>query len=446
MHFTGILLSIAVCLSALFGNHIPDAQYLYTNQTINTIESTSQTEPAENSTGDSGEDAAENNSEENSSANETSQNTAGSALQLETPSAILMEATTGTVIYEKDSHKSMRPASITKIMTLLLIFEALEKGQCSLTDIVTVSEHAAGMGGSQVYLETGEQQTVEDLLKCISIASANDACVAMAEFIGGSEDAFVQKMNEKAKSLGMNDTNFVNSCGLEAEGHLTSAYDIAIMARELSQKHPEIFDYCQIWMDTITHHTARGDSEFGLTNTNKLLRYYSYATGLKTGYTSQSKYCLAATATRDDVDLVAVVMAEESPTIRNKEAIALLDYGFAACRIYKDDNEEPLENLPVKKGTKSSVPLSYDSSFSYVLLDGSATDSITKALSLPEEISAPVKQGDIVGYAIYQKDNQEIGSVPVLAMEDIPLLTIKDCMKRNIRSFFKITAQADAEY
>ena len=360
------------------------------------------------------------------------------ALQLATPSAVLMEASTGTVIYEKNAHESMRPASITKIMTLILIFEALEKGQFALSDTVTVSEHAASMGGSQVYLEAGEEQTVEDLLKCISIASANDACVAMAEFVAGSEEAFVQKMNEKAASLQMTDTTFVNCCGLEADGHLTSAYDIALMSRELTLMHPEIFDYCQIWMDTITHHTSRGDSEFGLTNTNKLLRYYSYATGLKTGYTRLSKYCLAATATRDDVDLIAVVMAEETPAIRNTEAVALLDYGFSVCRLYEDANNDTLPALPVKKGTENSVPITYESSFSYVLLDGSTADSITRTLTVPDEAEAPIRQGDIIGSVVYYKDGIEIGSVPIRAAADVALLTVKDCILRCLDQFFTI--------
>lgn len=360
------------------------------------------------------------------------------ALTLETPSAILLEASTGTVIYEKDSHKKMRPASITKIMTLILIFEALEKGQFKLTDKVTVSEHAAGMGGSQVYLEPGEEQTVQDLIKCISISSANDACVAMAEFVAGSEEAFVNLMNDKADKLGMKDTAFVNCCGLEADNHRTSAYDISLMARELSVRHPEIFDYCTVWMDTITHHTAKGDSEFGLTNTNKLIRYYSYATGLKTGYTSQSKYCLAATATRDDVDLIAVVMAEPSPTVRNKEAIALLDYGFASCRIYTDSNAEKLSPLPVKKGNSRLVDIDYQNPFSYVILDGSGTDSIEKSIELPDELSAPVRAGQEIGAAIYKKDGAEIGRIPILAAADVPALTVKDCFLKNLDQLFTL--------
>ena len=229
-------------------------------------------------------------------------------LNLSAPSVLLMEASTGTILYEKNSHTVLRPASITKIMTLILIFDAIESGQISLEDTVTVSEYAASMGGSQVFLEPNETQTVDTMIKCISIASANDACVAMAEFICGSEAAFVEKMNERAKGLGMNDTTFVNCCGLDVDGHMTSAYDVALMSRELTTKYPQIHNYSTIWMDTITHVTRRGSEEFGLTNTNKLIRQYQYATGLKTGSTSLAKYCVSATAVKDGMELIAVVI------------------------------------------------------------------------------------------------------------------------------------------
>jgi D-alanyl-D-alanine carboxypeptidase (penicillin-binding protein 5/6) len=357
-------------------------------------------------------------------------------LSIEAPSAILMEASTGTILYEKNSHEQRRPASVTKVMTLLLIFEALEQGQIQKSDVVTVSEHAASMGGSQVYLEAGETQTVEDLIKCISIASANDACVAMAEFISGSEEAFVEKMNEKAKTLGMNDTTFRNCCGLEAEGHLTSAYDIALMSRELSEKHPDIYNYCTIWMDTIIHTTRRGSEEFGLTNTNKLLRYYSYATGLKTGYTSQSGYCLSATAEKDDVHLIAVVMAEESPTVRNKDAVALLNYGFANCTLYTDENSDPLPSLPVKKGTADNVSLSYENSFSAVLLKGADPLSVEKIFVLPEEATAPIESGQEAGKVVYTLNNEEIGSVRILYADSVPALTYRDCFIDVLLNYF----------
>ena len=239
------------------------------------------------------------------------------------PSAVLMEMSTGAVVFEKNPHAIRHPASITKIMTLILIFEAIKKGSIHLDDNVTVSEHASGMGGSQVFLETGETQTVETLIKCISIASANDACVAMAEFISGSEEAFVAEMNQKAKDLGMKNTTFVNCCGLDADGHMTTAYDVALMSRELTVRHPEIHNYCTIWMDTMTHVTAKGEKEFGLTNTNKLIRQYEYATGLKTGFTGIAKYCVSATAEKDGMKMIAVIMGAETIPYRTKDAITL---------------------------------------------------------------------------------------------------------------------------
>jgi len=258
-------------------------------------------------------------------------------LSLTSKSAILMEPVTGEIIFEKNAHERLRPASVTKIMTLLLIYDAVSEGQINWQDEVVVSEHAAGMGGSQVYLEPNEIQTVATMTKCIAVASANDAAVAMAEHIAGSEEAFVKLMNERAKELGMNDTNFENASGLDADNQLTSAYDIAIMSRELTTKYPEIFDLTSIWMDSITHHTARGDEEFGLTNTNKLIPWYEGATGLKTGSTSKALYCLSGTATRNDLDLIAVVMAAPDYKTRFQEVMKMFDYGFAVCKKYSDN-------------------------------------------------------------------------------------------------------------
>jgi D-alanyl-D-alanine carboxypeptidase (penicillin-binding protein 5/6) len=356
-------------------------------------------------------------------------------LSLSTPSAVLMEATTGTIIYEKNAHEKMRPASITKIMTLILIFEAIESGSISKEDVVTVSEHAAGMGGSQVFLEQGEEQTVNDLLKCISIASANDACVAMAEYIGGTEEAFVQKMNEKAQSLGMNDTTFVNSCGLEAEGHLTSAYDIALMSMELINKHPDIFNYCSVWMDTIYHTTRKGTTEFGLTNTNKLLRYYSYTTGLKTGYTSQSKYCISATACKNDLNLIAVVMAEETAKIRNAEAVTLFNYGFSNCSVYTDENTDVLSDVKVAHGTSQTVPVTYASSFQTILTAGMDAAAITKTVVTDEPAAAPLQKGDAVGYAVYSLDGKQLGTVDIVCAEDVAELTFGVAFGTLLRSY-----------
>ena len=348
------------------------------------------------------------------------------SLGLTCGSALLMEASTGTVIYEKNSNKQLRPASITKIMTLILIFDALAENKISLEDTVTVSEYASSMGGSQVYLEPGETQTVDTMIKCITVASANDACVAMAEHIWGSETEFVTKMNERAKSLGMEQTTFINCCGLDVDSHVTTAKDIALMSRELITKYPDIFKYTTIWMENITHVTRRGTSEFGLTNTNKLIRQYSYATGLKTGYTSLAGSCISATAKKDEVELIAVILKADSSKIRNAEAISLLNYGFRVCQTYQDANTEPLTPLPVKKGTADTVPLYYSGPFHYVSVDGADITSIEKRLELPEEINAPLVKGDVAGRVIYSLSGKDIGFVNILYGESVELATFGD--------------------
>lgn len=352
------------------------------------------------------------------------------------PSVVLMEASTGQVIYEKDSHTSLHPASITKIMTMILIFDALEKGTISLDDTVTVSDYAASMGGSQVYLEPGETQTVDTMLKCISIASANDACVAMAEYICGSEQEFVNQMNQRAKELGMKDTTFVNCCGLDTDGHMTTAYDVALMSRELITKYPQIHNYCTIWMDTITHVTAKGSSEFGLTNTNKLIKQYEYATGLKTGSTALAKYCLSATAKRDDMELIAVVMAAPDYKIRFQDAVTLLNYGFGKCNIYHDENQDALPKLAVTGGVKDSVAITYESGFSYLDVTGADLSKITKELKLPATVSAPQKKSSIAGKAVYKLDGKEIGSVNILFKNAVNKASFKDYFKRTLDAFF----------
>lgn len=364
-----------------------------------------------------------------------SKNGSDSALSISAPSALLMEASTGTVLYEKNSHEILHPASITKIMTLILIFDALSSGQISLEDTVTVSEHAASMGGSQVFLEAGETQTVETMIKCISVASANDASVAMAEYVAGSESEFVRQMNERAKGLGMNDTSFVNCCGLDTDGHMTSANDVALMSRELTTRYPQIHNYCTIWMENITHVTAKGSKEFGLTNTNKLIRQYEYATGLKTGSTSLAKYCVSATAVKDGMELIAVIMAAPDYKVRFSDAVTLLNYGFAKCRIYSDTNEDTLEALPVKKGVTESVPLSYKGQFSYLSTDGADLSGIEKSLELPEEAAAPIKKGEAAGKAVYSLNGKEIGYVPILYAEDVDAATYKDYLNKVFQFF-----------
>lgn len=350
------------------------------------------------------------------------------ALDLSCQGAILMEASTGTILYEQDADKQLRPASVTKIMTMLLIFEALEKGQFSLQDIVTVSAHAASMGGSQVFLEENEQQTVETLLKCISIASANDASVAMAEFVAGSEEEFVARMNEKATELGMVNTHFVNCCGLDADGHLTSARDVAIMSRELITKYPQIHDYSTIWMDEFEHVTRKGTSTFGLTNTNKLISTYPYATGLKTGSTSLAKYSVSATATKDNVTLIAVIMADVDYKVRFTNAQKLLDYGFANCRVYADETPPRLAPIEVKKGTQTTVSLCYKDYFTYIDTTGADLNDMKTILSIPKELTAPIDATKSIGTLDYYLNDVKIGSLEIFPVVNVEKITYKFCL------------------
>lgn len=364
----------------------------------------------------------------------------GSAVEVSAVSAVLIEGSTGEILFEKEKDKELVPASITKIMTLNLIFEALDSGKLSLDDSVTVSEYAASMGGSQVFLEPNETQTVNDMIKCITIASANDAAVAMAEKIAGSEEAFVGKMNEKAKALGMQHTQFKNCTGLDDDiksGHYSSAYDVALMSRELITKHPEISNYSTVWMDKIIHKTKKGETEFGLTNTNKLVRFYDGITGLKTGSTSKAKYCLSATARRNDMDLIAVVMAAPDHKKRFSEAQSLLDYGFANCSIYKDlDIAASLKPVPVQGGTQASVKATTDSVFSHVFTTEADTENIKRTITYDENIKAPVKKGAKIGMIEYFYENQSIGSIPIVAGESVDEAGFKDYLLDAVRKLF----------
>ena len=357
-------------------------------------------------------------------------------LELSARTALIMEASTGNVLYEKDADTPLPPASVTKVMTLLLIFEALEAGELSLEEEVTTSEYAASMGGSQVFLEAGEAQTVDTLIKCIAVASANDACVTMAERISGSEDAFVQAMNEKAKQLGMAQTHFVNCNGLDAEGHVTSARDIALMSRELITRFPQIRDYTTIWMDTITHATSRGTSEFGLSNTNRLLRQYEYATGLKTGSTSEAGFCLAATAEKEGIEMIAVVMAEPDAKTRVKEAIAMLNYGFSQCSIYRDDQvlEEPVE-AEVEGGVEETVSLEAPESFSFVDTAQSDLGLVEKEVRL-ETGKAPVEKGAVLGEVVYTLNGAELGRVSLTADASVEPLDFPAALLQVLEQFF----------
>ena len=358
--------------------------------------------------------------------------TSDTAVEVTAPSAILMEMTTGTVLYEKDADTARPPASVTKVMTMLLIFDALAEGKIQLEDKVTTSEYASSMGGSQVFLETGEKQTVETLLKCISIASANDACVAMAEYISGNEEEFVRQMNLRAEGLGMKHTHFVNCNGLDAEGHETSARDIALMSRELLLKYPEIHNYCTIWMENITHTTSKGSSEFGLTNTNKLIRQYEYATGLKTGSTGKAKFCVSATAEKNGVSLIAVIMGAEDSKARFKDAVTLFNYGFGKCQMYTDENMPSLDPISVTGGIQESISLEYEKKFTYLDTTGANLNAVTSRLQIPDKVNAPVKKGDTVGQRIYYLDEKEIGSVNLLAEETVKKAGFFDYLRKAL--------------
>ena len=358
--------------------------------------------------------------------------TSDTAVEVTAPSAILMEMTTGTVLYEKDADTARPPASVTKVMTKLLIFDALAEGKIQLEDEVTTSEYASSMGGSQVFLETGEKQTVETLLKCISVASANDACVAMAEYISGNEEEFVRQMNLRAEGLGMKHTHFVNCNGLDAEGHETSARDIALMSRELLLKYPEIHNYCTIWMENITHTTSKGSSEFGLTNTNKLIRQYEYATGLKTGSTGKAKFCVSATAEKNGVSLIAVIMGAEDSKARFKDAVTLLNYGFGKCQMYTDEKMPSLDPISVTGSIQESISLEYEKKFTYLDTTGANLNAVTSRLQIPDKVNAPVKKGDTVGQRIYYLDEKEIGSVNLLAEETVKKAGFFDYLRKAL--------------
>lgn len=359
-----------------------------------------------------------------------------SAVSVEAPEYVLMEPETGTVILEKDKDVPRSPASVTKVMTLLLIFEEIEKGNLKLDDTVITSAHAKSMGGSQVFLEEGETQTVETMIKCIVIASGNDASVAMAEHIAGSEPEFVNAMNKKAQALGMKNTHFVDCCGLtDSDDHYTTAYDIALMSRELIRKYPEILNYSSVWMDTITHNTRQGSKEFGLSNTNRLIRTYEGCVGLKTGSTSKAKFCVSAVAKRKGITLIAVVMAAPDSRTRVKDASMLFDYGFAKCSLYTDENPGKLPDLKVIKGIKEKTTLTFGKTFRCLSTDGTTFDKIKKKLILPNEVKAPVKKGQKAGELVYYQENRELGRIPVIYAENMKKAGYLDRLKQTAEEF-----------
>ena len=340
------------------------------------------------------------------------------------PSALLMEKETGTVLCAKDEHTPREPASVTKIMTLLLTMEAVDSGALSYDDTVTASAHAAGMGGSQIWLKEGEQMCVRDLLKAVCIVSGNDAAVALAEHIAGSEEAFVERMNKRAQELGMNDTHFVNCTGLPAAGHLTSAYDIALMSRELILHHPDIRQFTTVWMDSLR------DGSSMLVNTNKLIRFYEGATGLKTGSTGTAGYCLSATAEKGGMELIAVVLKGKTSDERFADAKALLNYGFSTWSLVTITPDEALPPVPVTLGTRPSVQpvLTPENT---LLLEKAAAGGLTKTVSLEESAAAPVYAGDALGaLTVRDADGRVVASLPLLAGETVERVTFGQMFRR----------------
>ena len=333
-------------------------------------------------------------------------------LPLTSRAALLMEKTTGQILFAQNEHEKLEPASVTKIMTLLLTMDAIDSGALAYDDVVTVSANAAGMGGSQVWLAEGEQITVEELLKCVCVSSGNDAAVALAEKVAGVTELFVEQMNNRARGLGMDDTHFVNPTGLTAEGHVTSAHDIALMSRELLTKHPDIRSFTTIWTDSIRNGT------FDLANTNKLIRRYDGATGLKTGYTASAGYCISATAEREGMELIAVVMRGETADKRNADAKALLNYGFSAYALVSAAPEEPLPALPVTMGETDSVSLTLPPDALTAVVEKAQAAALERRIDLPESLPAPVRQGQQVGTLTLCSGDTELMTVPILAAED----------------------------
>ena len=342
------------------------------------------------------------------------------------PSALLMEKQTGTVLFAQDEHTPREPASVTKIMTLLLVMEAIDSGALSYDDVVTGSAHAAGMGGSQIWLRENEQMTVRDLLKAVCIVSGNDAAVALAEHLAGSEDAFVERMNARAQELGMNDTHFVNCTGLPAEGHLTSAYDIALMSRELILGHPDIRQFSTVWMDSL-----RG-GESMLVNTNKLIRFYDGATGLKTGSTDAAGYCLSATAEKNGMELIAVVLKGRTSDERFSDAKSLLNYGFSTWSLVTVVPDEVLPPVPVTLGVQSAVQPVLTSE-NALLVEKALAGDLTKEVALVESVAAPVYAGDTIGrLTVRDAAGNTVAELPILAGEDVGHVTFLQMLRRYL--------------
>ena len=357
--------------------------------------------------------------------------TSARAVDVSAPSALLMEKETGTVLFAKDEHTQREPASVTKVMTLLLVMEAIDSGQMSYDTVVTASAHACSMGGSQIWLKENEQMTVDEMIKAVCVVSANDCAVALAEQIAGSEEAFVERMNQRAKELGMNDTTFKNATGLPAEGHVTSAYDIALMSRELVKNHPDIRKYTTIWMDSL----RGGESQ--LVNTNRLVRFYQGATGLKTGSTDNALYCLSATAERDGMELIAVIMKGATSAQRFEDAQTLLNHGFAGYTLTRIVPERPLAPVPVALGAQATVqPVMGDGGA--LLLEKSRAADLRQTVALAESVEAPVAPGDSLWtLTVTAGDGGEVvAEIPLLAGEEVPRVTFWQMFLRTLRTAF----------
>lgn len=343
-----------------------------------------------------------------------------------------MDQKSGTILYEYKSHEQLRPASVTKVMTILLIMEAIDNGIISLEDNVPCSEKASSMGGSQIWLDTTETLTVHEMLKAICVVSANDCCVAMSEYIAGSEELFVEQMNRRAKELGMNDTCFKNCHGIDEDGHVTSSYDIAIMSRELINNHPKITEYTTIWMDSLRN----GESE--LVNTNKLIRNYEGATGLKTGSTSTALFNLSATATRDNLSLIAVIMRGETSSIRFQEAQKLLDYGFSNFEYVEYSKKDDIvKKVNIDKGITGSVDAILESD-SGCLIQKGKSKAISTNITLDDTVSAPITKGQKLGEISYVIDGEEISKINIVAKEGVKKLSLVNMSARVVEGWFKL--------
>jgi len=355
--------------------------------------------------------------------------TCAGAVEVAAPSALLMEKATGTVLFAKEEHAKLEPASVTKVMTILLTMEAIDRGQLTYDTVVTSSAHACSMGGSQIWLKEGEQMTVGDMLKAVCVVSANDCAVALGEAIAGSEEAFVEQMNQRARELGMNDTTFKNATGLPSGGHVTSAYDIALMSRELILHHPDIRQYTTIWMDSLRN----GESE--LVNTNKLIRFYEGATGLKTGSTDSALYCLSGTAERDGMELIAVIMKDATSAQRFEDAKTLLSHGFSTYTLKTVTPEVPLPPVSVNLGTQATVQPVLGEGNTLLLEKASAGD-LRQTVTLAEAVDAPVEAGAQLGILTVASGGKTVAEIPLLAGETVPRITYPQMLLRLLQMAF----------